>query len=69
MAPDDRDRNFEKALARHLRSSASPSTDANVLGGAPQNDRKNSVPMPKFLRPITMARSPPRNAISGSSTS
>jgi hypothetical protein len=33
MAPDDRDRNFEKALARHLRSSTSPSSDANVLGG------------------------------------
>jgi hypothetical protein len=33
MAPDDRDRNFEKALARHLRSSASPSKDGTVLGG------------------------------------
>jgi hypothetical protein len=28
MALDDRDRTFEKALARHLRSSASPSADA-----------------------------------------
>lgn len=28
MAPDDRDRNFEKALARHLRSSSAPGTGA-----------------------------------------
>ena len=30
MAPDDRDRTFEKALARHLRSAASSGTDANT---------------------------------------
>jgi hypothetical protein len=34
MAPDDRDQAFEKALARHLRSSASSSPDANALAGA-----------------------------------
>jgi hypothetical protein len=35
MASDDRDRTFEKALARQLRSSASPGPDANTLAGAP----------------------------------
>lgn len=35
MAIDDRDRTFEKALARQLRSSASPGVDANALSGAP----------------------------------
>jgi len=35
MASDDRDRTFEKALARQLRSSASSSPDANALAGAP----------------------------------
>jgi hypothetical protein len=35
MAPDDRDRTFEKALARQLRSSASSGVDANALAGAP----------------------------------
>lgn len=34
MALDDRDRNFEKALARHLRSSAS-GADSNPLGAVP----------------------------------
>ena len=34
MAPDDRERKFEKALARQLRSSASSSADANALAGA-----------------------------------
>jgi hypothetical protein len=34
MAPDDRDQNFEKALARHLRSAASSGTDANAPAGA-----------------------------------
>jgi hypothetical protein len=34
MAPDDRDRTFEKALARQLRSSASSGLDANALAGA-----------------------------------
>jgi hypothetical protein len=33
MAPDDRDRTFEKALARHLRSAASSGTDGNVPDG------------------------------------
>jgi hypothetical protein len=32
MALDDRDRTFEKALARHLRPSASSGPDANALG-------------------------------------
>ena len=35
MAPDDRDRTFEKALARHLRSAASSGTDGNAPGGTP----------------------------------
>jgi hypothetical protein len=35
MAPDDRDRTFEKALARQLRSSASSGLDPNALSGAP----------------------------------
>ena len=35
MAPDDRDRTFEKALARHLRSAASSGTDGNVPDGTP----------------------------------
>jgi hypothetical protein len=35
MAPDDRDRTFEKALARQLRSSASSGADANALAGVP----------------------------------
>src|SRR5580698_488290 len=35
MAPDDRDRTFEKALARQLRSSASSGLDANALAGTP----------------------------------
>ncbi len=35
MAPDDRDRTFEKALARHLRASASPSLEASSPAGAP----------------------------------
>jgi hypothetical protein len=35
MVPDDRDRNFEKALARHLRSTASSGTDGNASTGAP----------------------------------
>ncbi len=34
MAPDSRDRNFEKALARQLRSSASSTPDASSLAGA-----------------------------------
>ncbi len=35
MAPDDRDRTFEKALARHLRSAASSGTDGNTPDGTP----------------------------------
>ena len=35
MAPDDRDRTFEKALARHLRPSASAHRDGSALSGAP----------------------------------
>jgi len=35
MAPDDRDRTFEKALARHLRPAASSGTDGNVPDGTP----------------------------------
>ena len=34
MAPDDRDRTFEKALARHLRPSASSRPDGGGLAGA-----------------------------------
>jgi hypothetical protein len=34
MAHDDRDRSFEKALARHLRPPAPPGLDQNPLGGA-----------------------------------
>jgi hypothetical protein len=34
MAPDDRDRTFEKALARHLRPSASSRSDGSGLAGA-----------------------------------
>src|SRR5271154_3932537 len=33
MAPDDRDRIFEKALARYLRSAAPSGTDGNALEG------------------------------------
>ncbi|MGC1483655.1 MAG: hypothetical protein WA789_07680 [Candidatus Acidiferrum sp.] len=35
MAHDDRDRNFERALVRHLRSSASSGAETNALSGAP----------------------------------
>ncbi len=49
MAPDDRYRNFEKALARHLRSSASPSTDANVLGGASSERLEELCPDAEIL--------------------
>ncbi|MGB7281910.1 MAG: hypothetical protein WBE13_06580, partial [Candidatus Acidiferrum sp.] len=35
MAHDDRDRNFEKALARQLRSSSSSGVEANALARAP----------------------------------
>jgi hypothetical protein len=49
MAPDDRDRNFEKALARHLRSSAPPSTDANVLGGGASERLEELCPDAEIL--------------------
>jgi hypothetical protein len=49
MAPDDRDRNFEKALARHLRSSASPSTDGNVLGGGASERLEEFCPDAEIL--------------------
>ncbi|MHB8499445.1 MAG: WD40/YVTN/BNR-like repeat-containing protein [Candidatus Acidiferrales bacterium] len=45
MAHDDRDRNFEKALARHLRSSAPSGVEANALSGAPLE----SCPDPETL--------------------
>ncbi|MGB9463903.1 MAG: hypothetical protein WBR10_02215 [Candidatus Acidiferrum sp.] len=45
MAHDDRDRNFEKALARHLRSSASTGVDANAAGAA----AAESCPDPETL--------------------
>ena len=49
MASDDRDRNFEKALARHLRSSASSSPDANALAGVPADPRAELCPDPEIL--------------------
>jgi hypothetical protein len=49
MAPDDRDRTFEKALARHLRSSASSGPDANALAGAPADPSAESCPDPEIL--------------------
>jgi hypothetical protein len=45
MAHDDRDRTFEKALARHLRSSASSGGDAHTLGGV----SSESCPDPEIL--------------------
>jgi hypothetical protein len=45
MAHDDRDRTFEKALARHLRSTASSSGDAPVPGGV----SSASCPDPEIL--------------------
>ncbi len=49
MAPDDRDRNFEKALSRHLRSSASSSPDANVLAGGASERPVELCPDPEIL--------------------
>ncbi|HZV86508.1 MAG TPA: hypothetical protein VFF95_03105 [Candidatus Binatus sp.] len=49
MASDDRDRTFEKALARHLRSSASSGVDANALAGAPGDRRAEFCPDPETL--------------------
>jgi hypothetical protein len=45
MASDDRDQTFEKALARHLRPSASSSADANALAGA----QDEACPDPEML--------------------
>jgi hypothetical protein len=45
MAQDDRDQTFEKALARHLRSSAASGIDASALGAAPSM----SCPDPETL--------------------
>src|SRR5208282_2777587 len=49
MAPDDRDRTFEKALARHLRSSAPSGPDANVAAGGPTERPVELCPDPEIL--------------------
>jgi hypothetical protein len=49
MAPDDRDRTFEKALARHLRPSASAGVDANALTGTPAERPAELCPDPEIL--------------------
>ncbi len=49
MAIDDRDRTFEKALARHLRSSASSGVDANALAGAAAEPLAELCPDPEML--------------------
>ena len=49
MASDDRDRTFEKALARQLRSSASSSPDANAFTGAPADQSAEFCPDPETL--------------------
>jgi|HubBroStandDraft_1064217.scaffolds.fasta_scaffold08312_4 hypothetical protein len=49
MAIDDRDRNFEKALARQLRSSASSGENANALSGAPAEPLAELCPDPEML--------------------
>jgi hypothetical protein len=49
MALDDRDRIFEKALARHLRPSASSSLDANSPAGAPAEGSLELCPDPEVL--------------------
>jgi hypothetical protein len=53
MAPDDRDRNFEKALARHLRSFSSSGVNANVPAGAhaecPNEPTGELCPDPEIL--------------------
>jgi hypothetical protein len=49
MAPDDRDRTFEKALARHLRASASRSLDASSPAGAPARPSVGLCPDPEML--------------------
>src|SRR5580693_6047590 len=47
MASDDRDRTFEKALARQLRSSAS--ADAKAFAGAPADPSGEFCPDPETL--------------------
>jgi hypothetical protein len=49
MATDDRDRHFEKALARHLRSSASSDGGANALAGVPAERKVELCPDPEIL--------------------
>jgi hypothetical protein len=49
MASDDRDRTFEKALARQLRSSASSSPDANAFAGASADASAEFCPDPETL--------------------
>jgi hypothetical protein len=49
MALDDRDRTFEKALARHLRPSGSSSPDATSLAGAPAQSSAQLCPDPEML--------------------
>jgi hypothetical protein len=49
MAPDDRDRTFEKALARQLRSSASSIPDASSLAGASASPLAGLCPDPETL--------------------
>jgi len=49
MASDDRDRTFEKALARQLRSSASSSPDAGARAGAPADPSAEFCPDPETL--------------------
>ena len=49
MAPDNRDRNFEKALARQLRSSASSTPDAGSPAGASASPLAGLCPDPEML--------------------
>jgi hypothetical protein len=49
MASDDRDRTFERALARQLRSSAPSSPDASALAGAPADPSAEFCPDPETL--------------------
>ncbi len=49
MAPDDRDRTFEKALARHLRSSASSGVDSTEFAAAPAPSFMELCPDPETL--------------------
>jgi hypothetical protein len=49
MASEDRDRTFEKALARQLRSSASSSPDAKTFAGTPADPGAEFCPDPETL--------------------